>query len=63
MDPFKTMGMGFVTRNDSFSQTSQRRFSARGLTLSFNYTFGQQPRVRQREREQPEGAPQGGDGQ
>ena len=63
MDPFKTMGMGFVTSDDSFYQTSQRRFGARGLNLSFNYTFGQQPRVRQRDREQPEGAQQGGEGQ
>jgi outer membrane receptor protein involved in Fe transport len=60
MDPFKTMGMSFVTSDDTFYQTSQRRFGARGLFLSFNYTFGQQPRVRERE---PEGGQQGGEGQ
>ena len=64
MDPFKTMGMGFVTSDDTFSQTSQRRFGARGLIVSFNYTFGQQPRVRERERErEPEGGQPGGEGQ
>ena len=64
MDPFKTMGMGFVTSDDTFSQTSQRRFNARGLFVSFNYTFGQQPRLRERERErEPEGGQQGGEGQ
>ncbi len=62
MDPFKTMGMGFVTSDDSFYQTSERRFGARGLFLSFNYAFGQQPRRPEREREH-EGGQQGGEGQ
>ena len=48
MDPFGTMGMGFVTGDGTFYQTSQRRFGARGLFLSFNYTFGQQPKIEQR---------------
>ncbi len=48
MDPFGTMGMGFVTSDGTFYQTSQRRFGARGLFLSFNYTFGQQPKLDQR---------------
>ena len=60
MDPFKTMGMGFITSDGTFYQTSRRRFGARGLFVSFNYAFGQQPRMREREREQPDGGGQQG---
>jgi outer membrane receptor protein involved in Fe transport len=63
MDPFNTMGMGFVTSDGTFYQTSERRFGARGLFLSFSYAFGQQPRTRERAPEQPEMGQQGGDGQ
>lgn len=45
MDPFNTMGMGFVTNDGRFYQTSQRRFGARGAFLSFSWSFGQQPRT------------------
>jgi outer membrane receptor protein involved in Fe transport len=54
MDPFNTMKMGFVTDDGRFYQTSQRHFGARGMFLSFNYAFGQQPRIRQRAPEQQE---------
>ncbi len=54
-DPFNTMGMGFVTSDGTYSQTSRRQFGARGLFLSFNYAFGQQPRGRERASEQSEG--------
>ena len=64
MDPFNTMGMGFVTSDDTYYQMSRRRFGARGLNLSFNYTFGQQPKFREREREQqPDAGQQAPDGQ
>jgi ferric enterobactin receptor len=64
MDPFNTMAMGFVTSDDTYYQTSRRQFGARGLNLSFNYTFGQQPHIREREREpQPDAGQQGADGQ
>ena len=52
MDPFNKMGMGFVTDDGRFYQTSERKFGARGVFLGFNYTFGQQPRLRQRAPEQ-----------
>ena len=48
MDPFNTMKFGFVTNDGRFYQTTQRHFGARGLFLSFNYAFGQQPRLRPR---------------
>jgi len=53
MDPFNMMGMGFVTDDGRFYQTSQRKIGARGVSLSVNYSFGQQPRIRPRA-EQPE---------
>jgi hypothetical protein len=56
MDPFNTMKMGFVTEDGRFYQTSERKFGARGVFLSFNYAFGQQPRVRPRPSEQPDAA-------
>jgi outer membrane receptor protein involved in Fe transport len=56
MDPFNTMKMGFVTDDGRFYQTSERSFGARGVFLSFNYAFGQQPRMRQRAPEQPDAA-------
>jgi len=58
MDPFNTMKMGFVSSDGTYYQTSQRSFSARGINLSFNYTFGQQPRIREREREPQQDAGQ-----
>jgi len=45
MDPFNMMRMGFVTDDGRFYQTSLRRFGARGAFVSFNWNFGQQPRV------------------
>jgi outer membrane receptor protein involved in Fe transport len=55
MDPFNTMGMGFVTNDGRFYQTSQRRFGARAVFLGFSWNFGQQPRI-ERTRGEPEGA-------
>jgi outer membrane receptor protein involved in Fe transport len=54
MDPFNMMGMGFVTDDGRFYQTSQRKMGARGVSLSVNYAFGRQPRLRPRATEQPE---------
>jgi outer membrane receptor protein involved in Fe transport len=62
MDPFNLMGMGFVTDDGRFYQTSQRKMGARGVSLSINYSFGQQPRLRPRA-EQPEMAQPTPDGQ
>ena len=38
------MKTGFVTDDGRFLQTSQRQFGARGVYLSFSWSFGQQPR-------------------
>ena len=54
VDPFNAMGMGFVTDDGRFYQTSERRFGARGAFLSFTYAFGQPPRQRPRGPEQNE---------
>jgi ferric enterobactin receptor len=62
-DPFNAMKMGFVTDDGRFYQTSQRNFGARGAFLSFNYTFGQQPRTRPRGTEQADGAQAAPDGE
>ena len=61
-DPFNTMGQGFVTSDGTFYQTSERRFGARGLFVSFNYAFGQQPRTRDRAPDQQEMGQQGPEG-
>ena len=62
MDPFNAMKMGFVTEDGRFYQTSQRNFGARGVFLSFNYAFGQQPRMRPRPQQEPEAPQPGVDG-
>ncbi|HET7321571.1 MAG TPA: TonB dependent receptor [Longimicrobiaceae bacterium] len=46
MDPFDTMGFGFVTRNERFYQRSRQTFGARGVYLGFSYNVGQKPRIR-----------------
>jgi hypothetical protein len=56
MDPFNTMGMGFVTDDGRFYQSSQRRFGARGLYLGFNWSFGQQPRAQRPRGGEPDDA-------
>jgi hypothetical protein len=55
--------MGFVTDDGRFYQTSQRKFGARGIVLSMNYVFGQQPRIRSRAPEQPDVPQQSTDAQ
>jgi outer membrane receptor protein involved in Fe transport len=62
MDPFNTMGMGFVTDDGRFYQASERRFGARGLFLGFGWTFGQQPRTERPRGGEQGDAPSGGEG-
>jgi ferric enterobactin receptor len=57
MDPFNTMGFASELNDPRFFQETERRFGARGVFLSFNYGFGQQPRVRQ---QRPQDSNQGG---
>ena len=59
-DPFGTMGWGYRASDGRIVQDMQRRFGARGTFLSFNYTFGKPPRIRQRPAEQQDGGGQPG---
>ncbi len=55
VDPFNTMKFYSLTEDDRLFQESERRMGARGVFLTFSWSFGQQPRVRQqRPAEQPE---------
>ena len=63
MDPFNAMGMGFVTDDGRFYQTSQRRFGARGVFVSFGWNFGQQPQNGRPRDGERDGVPEGGEGQ
>jgi outer membrane receptor protein involved in Fe transport len=47
-DVFKQSGSGFTSTDPRLLQVTQRRTFARGLFLSVNYNFGQQPRLRDR---------------
>jgi outer membrane receptor protein involved in Fe transport len=49
VDPFNTMRFRSLTDDEDLYQETERRMGARGLFLSFNYSFGQQPRVRPRD--------------
>jgi outer membrane receptor protein involved in Fe transport len=57
-DPFGTMGWGVKASDGRVLQVTQRNFGARGAFLTFNYTFGKQPKMRARPQEQEGG--QGG---
>jgi outer membrane receptor protein involved in Fe transport len=58
MDPFGTMGWTMRASDGRVIQLMDRRFGARGAFLSFNYNFGQAPKIRQRPQE--ESVPQSG---
>ncbi|HYH80239.1 MAG TPA: TonB-dependent receptor, partial [Longimicrobium sp.] len=46
-DPFDQMRFTFETADDNSEQISRRDFNQRAVYLSFNYTFGRPPRMRQ----------------
>jgi len=46
-DPFDQMRFRFETEDANTEQVSQRNFNQRAVFLSFNYTFGRPPRMRQ----------------
>ena len=58
VDPFNTIGFKVRAHNDEIIQLTQRQFGVRGTFLSFQYTFGQTPRIRQPQpqEQQPQGA-------
>ena len=47
VDPFNTIGFKIRTGNDKIIQVTERQFGVRGTFLSFQYTFGQTPKLRQ----------------
>jgi ferric enterobactin receptor len=60
VDPFNTIGFKVRASNDEIIQLTQRQFGVRGTFLSFQYTFGQAPRIRQPQQQEPQ--PQQGSG-
>ena len=58
-DPFDQMGFRLESFDDIHNQQSRRKFGARAAFITFSYTFGQTPRIRQ-PRPQPDQAPQPG---
>ncbi|MBA2707783.1 MAG: TonB-dependent receptor [Gemmatimonadaceae bacterium] len=47
VDPFNTMGMKIKTGDDNIMQFTERKFGVRAAYLTFQYNFGQAPRIRQ----------------
>ena len=47
-DPFNTMRFRVEAGDDNITQITERRFNARAAYLTFQYNFGQAPRIRQR---------------
>ncbi len=55
VDPFNTIGFRLKAGSETLSQRTIRTFGVRGTFLSFNYNFGQQPKLKQ---PPPQDAPQ-----
>lgn len=51
MDPFDRMGFAFHTADERQIVDSERSFGARAAFLQFSYSWGQEPRIRQRPQE------------
>ena len=58
-DPFNTAGMKIKTGDDNIMQVTQRKFGVRAAFLTFQYNFGQTPKVRQPQ-QQPQDQPSTG---
>ena len=56
-DPFNTMKFRILAGDDNVTQLTERRFGARQLFVTYQYSYGQAPRVRQ---PRPEDQPQQG---
>ena len=63
-DPFNTAGMKIRTGDDNIMQVTQRSFGVRAAFLTFQYNFGQTPKIRQPQQQPQEpsstGFPSGG---
>jgi hypothetical protein len=56
VDPFNTGGFKIRAGDDNVIQITERNFGVRAAFLTFQYNFGQAPRIRQRQ-DQPEQRP------
>ena len=56
-DPFQTMKFRILAGDDNVTQLTERTFGSRTVFLTYQYTYGQAPRVRQ---PRPEDQPQAG---
>ena len=45
-DPFNTMGIKIRTGDDNITQITSRKFGVRAAFLTFQYNFGQTPKIR-----------------
>jgi outer membrane receptor protein involved in Fe transport len=59
VDPFDTQRMRVRAGNDNTTQRTSRHFGVRAVFLSYQYTFGRPPRIRNRPEDQPQGPPSG----
>jgi hypothetical protein len=60
-DPFNTMKFRVNVGDDNINQLTTRQFNNRALFLTYQWNFGQQPRMKQRRQEEQQ-APQTGFG-
>jgi len=63
VDPFNTNGFKIRAGDDNVIQITERRFGVRGTFLSFQYNFGQAPKIRQPQPQDQQGGtgfPSGG---
>ena len=51
-DPFDMMGFRVEAGDDNLTQITERQFDARAVHLTFQYNFGQAPKIRQRRPDQ-----------
>ncbi len=56
-DPFNTMGMRIRTGDDNITQVTQRKFGVRAAFLTFQYNFGQAPKIKPVQPQQQEQGP------
>ncbi|CAN5827723.1 TonB-dependent receptor [soil metagenome] len=52
-DPFNTMQFRVQAGDDNITQITERKFDTRAVHLTFQYNFGQAPKLRQPRRDQP----------
>lgn len=57
VDPFNTTGFKVRVSNDDLIQITQRKFGVRGTFLTFQYNFGQAPKIRVPRPEEQQTAP------